>query len=98
MWPQHRWLKVWAFAEASQKPPAHIAYLRHTRLHRFDVGELALIGDETEALIDGIVKGDYQAAPSYENCHYRIFDKARDALTKNNHFPGDARRGARARF
>jgi ATP-dependent helicase/nuclease subunit A len=73
MWPQHHRFKVWAFAEASQKPAAHIAYLRHTRLHKFDAGELALIGDETEALIDGIAKGDYQAAPSYENCLHCSF-------------------------
>jgi ATP-dependent helicase/nuclease subunit A len=78
MWPQHHRFKVWTFAEASQKPAAHIAYVRHTRLHKFGAGELALIGDETEALIEGIVKGDYQAAPSYENCLHCSFESVCD--------------------
>jgi len=73
MWPQHHRFKVWAFAEASQKPAAHIIYLRHARLHTLDAGELALLGDETEALIEGIIKGDYQASPSYENCLHCSF-------------------------
>src|SRR5207244_1485714 len=73
MWAQHHRFKVWAYALAARKPVAHIAYIRHKQLHTIQETELDSIGLEIEHLIDGIVKGDYKANPSHDNCRHCSF-------------------------
>jgi ATP-dependent helicase/nuclease subunit A len=78
MWAQHHRFKVWAYALAARKPIAHIAYIRHKQLHTIQGTELDSLGLEIEHLIGGIVKGDYQAKPSYDNCRHCSFAEVCD--------------------
>lgn len=71
--PQHHRFKAWAYAQAAQKPTAHIAYARHGLLHTIDQEQIESIGGEAEQLIRGIGAGHYQANPSPDSCHQCIY-------------------------
>jgi ATP-dependent helicase/nuclease subunit A len=66
---QHRF-QIWAYAHATRRATAHIAYLRHDYVHTFDETSLRAAGEEIPALILGIRQGQYPAAPSHEHCHW----------------------------
>jgi ATP-dependent helicase/nuclease subunit A len=66
---QHRF-QIWAYARATRRATAHIAYLRHAYVHTFDEASLRAAGEETPALIRGIRSGQYPAAPSHDHCHW----------------------------
>lgn len=70
MRPQHHRLKAWAHMKAVQKQTAHIAYVRHALVHTLQEAEAESVGYVAEHLVEGIRKGEYQAAPSYENCRH----------------------------
>jgi ATP-dependent helicase/nuclease subunit A len=71
--PEHHRFKVWAYAQAAQKPTAHIAYTRHGLLHTLNREEIESIGDEARHLVEGIVGGRYQASPSHDNCRQCVY-------------------------
>ncbi|CAN5468068.1 hypothetical protein BH10ACI2_BH10ACI2_03130 [soil metagenome] len=64
---EHRF-QLWAYAKAFERSKAFIAYLRQGMLHEFATDKLALIEDESEALLAGIYNGEYEPKPSERNC------------------------------
>jgi len=65
----HRF-QLWAYATATQKPTAHIAYLRHDTLHTFNASDLQTIAQEAEELVGAIAQGHYSPNPSPRACSY----------------------------
>ncbi|HEY9692439.1 MAG TPA: BREX-3 system P-loop-containing protein BrxF [Oculatellaceae cyanobacterium] len=68
MIPDHHRFQLWAYAQATGRATAHIAYLRHDQLHTFSVAELAATEVEAQTLVQSISDGHYPAAPSSLNC------------------------------
>ena len=66
--PQYHRFQLWAYAEATGVRTAHIAYLRHDRLHTFGAEDLATTAREATALVRRILAGDYTPTPSSEIC------------------------------
>ena len=66
--PQHHRFQLWAYAAATQKLTAHIAYLRHDRVHTFDSQSLSSIHQEAESLIHTIQNGHFSPTPSLASC------------------------------
>jgi ATP-dependent helicase/nuclease subunit A len=69
MQPTHHRFQLWAYAAATQKPTAHIAYLRHDRVHTFDSQALSSIHQEAESLIHSIQNGYFSSTPSLAICY-----------------------------
>jgi len=67
--PQHHRFQLWAYAKATGKTTAHIAYLRHDHLHTFSMKDLQTTAQEAEILIKQILASDYFAVPSPANCN-----------------------------
>ncbi|GAX39031.1 UvrD-helicase domain-containing protein [Nodularia sp. NIES-3585] len=70
MTPQHHRFQLWAYAQATGRTTAHIAYLRHDRLHTFNAEDLQITAQEAEILVQRILAGDYSAVPSPVNCSF----------------------------
>lgn len=90
MSPQHHRFQLWAYAHALERQKAHIAYLRHDRLHSFGAAELAAAGQEAQSLVRGIVNGDYDAMPSSANCGWCPYGEICDLRYRelpNGEFP-----------
>ncbi len=68
MHPDEHRFQLWAYAAAFHKEKAFIAYLRHDRMHQFDVQHLAAITDEAADLVRGITTAVYTATPSASAC------------------------------
>lgn len=66
--PHHHRLQLWAYAKATERTTAHIAYLRHSQVHTFTAQDLAGLQDEAEAVATGIAKGQYPPQPSQTSC------------------------------
>ncbi|RJP26110.1 MAG: DNA helicase UvrD [Candidatus Omnitrophota bacterium] len=66
--PEHHRFQLFVYAQAMKVNIAHIAYLRHDRLHTFEENELNCCKNEAIALIERILNEDYQATPSPERC------------------------------
>ena len=66
---EHRF-QLWVYARALKYNQAHIAYLRHDRIHTFADSELRAIASEIEILVAGIETGNYTATPTLEKCAY----------------------------
>jgi ATP-dependent helicase/nuclease subunit A len=66
--PVHHRFQLWAYAAATKKPAAHIAYLRHDRVHTFDSQALSSIHQEAQSLIHSIQNGHFSPTPSLANC------------------------------
>ena len=66
--PTHHRFQLWAYAAATQKPAAHIAYLRHDRVHTFDSQALSSIHQEAESLIHSIQTDRFLPTPSLSSC------------------------------
>jgi ATP-dependent helicase/nuclease subunit A len=66
--PHHHRLQLWAYAEATQKTAAHIAYLRHDKVYTFDNVELGAIAQEAATVIQNIEQGNFQPTPSVTIC------------------------------
>ena len=63
----HRW-QLWVYAQALGHPNAHIAYLRHDRIHSFTPADLTATTAEINTLAQRIYLGDYTATPTMEKC------------------------------
>ncbi len=68
--PQHHRFQLWAYAQATGRTTAHIAYLRHNCLHTFNEEDLQTTAQEAEILVQQILAGDYSAVPSPANCSF----------------------------
>ncbi|MGA1473547.1 MAG: UvrD-helicase domain-containing protein [Prochlorothrix sp.] len=68
MHPEHHQFQLWAYSQATAKPQAHIAYLRHDRLHTFPPAQLSSLTDSASALVDGLLHGDFTPTPSEATC------------------------------
>ena len=68
MHPADHRFQLWIYAQALQYNLAHIAYLRHDRLHSFSENELKVIAPETNNLAQNIHRGNYTATPTMEKC------------------------------
>ncbi|HIK08725.1 MAG TPA: UvrD-helicase domain-containing protein [Oscillatoriaceae cyanobacterium M33_DOE_052] len=67
--PHHHRFQLWAYAEATQRPQAHIAYLRHDYLYTFPADYFRDAGVEVKSLVKGILAGDYPPHSWPANCH-----------------------------
>lgn len=70
MKPQEHRFQLWAYATATQKSQAYIAYLRQDQLHSFSQSDLRQITAEAETLITAIANKAFEATPSPEACRY----------------------------
>jgi ATP-dependent helicase/nuclease subunit A len=66
--PQEHRFQLWAYAHFLDKSQAHIAYLRHNRLHTFTSQDLANIAIEAEDLITQLGDRHFEPTPSVANC------------------------------
>ncbi len=66
--PKERRWQLWAYAAATERSIAHIAYLRHDTLYTFAAEELAATSLEVAVLIPQILAGNYTAMPSVQAC------------------------------
>ena len=68
MHPAEHRFQLWVYAQALQYSQAHIAYLRHDRVHSFGETELKAIAPEANNLAQNIYQGNYNATPTMEKC------------------------------
>jgi ATP-dependent helicase/nuclease subunit A len=68
--PQVHRFQMWAYARAARVERAHIAYLRHARVHTFNAVELASIEAEALSLIERLQSGDFKALPTQGSCAF----------------------------
>jgi len=66
--PHHHRFQLWAYSTATNKATAHIAYLRHDKVHTFAQEELKAIAQEAKVMIQRITEGNFQPKPSSEAC------------------------------
>ncbi|BAY20683.1 putative helicase [Calothrix sp. NIES-2100] len=76
--PQHHRFQLWAYAQATGRTNAHIAYLRHDYLHRFSNEELQTTGQEAEILVQNILNGHFVANASHRNCGFCAYGEICD--------------------
>ena len=67
--PQEHRFQLWAYAHSLDQPQAHIAYLRHDRLHTFTFQDLAKIAIEAEDLITQLSDRRFDPTPSIAHCN-----------------------------
>ncbi|MDQ3257681.1 MAG: PD-(D/E)XK nuclease family protein [Acidobacteriota bacterium] len=60
--------QLWAYAAASKREQAHIAYLRFGQLHTFSAADLGAVELETNELVARIRREEYQPTPSMTVC------------------------------
>ena len=66
--PTHHRFQLWAYAAATKKSTAHIAYLRHDGVHTFDSQALSSIHQEAQSLIHSIQTARFSPTPSLASC------------------------------
>ncbi|MGP1386763.1 MAG: UvrD-helicase domain-containing protein [Thainema sp.] len=66
--PHHHRLQLWAYAQATQRPSAHIAYLRHDHVHTFDTAALQAVEEDAVIAVNHILRGEFVPTPSEESC------------------------------
>ena len=67
--PHHHRFQLWAYAQGTQRPNAHIAYLRHSELYTYNPDYLQEVGEEARTLVKNILAGDYPPRPWPVNCN-----------------------------
>ncbi len=70
MQPQDHRFQLWAYARALGQSQAHIAYLRHNRIHTFSSADLKAIAPEIDILVEQLEAGNYTATPTMEKCAF----------------------------
>lgn len=73
--PEHHQFQLWAYSKATGKSSAHLAYLRHGHLHSFEADDLANIEAQAEAMIERLMKGDFEATASEQSCRICPFSE-----------------------
>ncbi|MFP5501141.1 MAG: PD-(D/E)XK nuclease family protein, partial [Candidatus Sericytochromatia bacterium] len=66
--PEHHRFQLWAYAEALNKPKAHLAYLRHGHVETYEAKALDALGTEACRMAEAILKGPYPARPVAAVC------------------------------
>lgn len=66
--PQEHRLQLWAYAHLSQRPAAHLAYLKHQHLHTFIAADLEIAHAEARNLIHQMHRGAFEPTPNPEHC------------------------------
>lgn len=66
--PEHHQFQLWAYSQAIAKPNAHIAYIRHNRLHTFDTAELLSLEKRADTLVSSLAIGDFSPTLDKGNC------------------------------
>jgi ATP-dependent helicase/nuclease subunit A len=79
--PHHHRLQLWAYAKATGKEMAHIAYLRHGVVHSFNAAELLEIEKEAEAIAQSISEGNFQPTASHHRCAQCPYSEICDEAT-----------------
>jgi len=83
MHPEHHQFQLWAYSQATAKPNAHIAYLRHDRLHTFTPAQLSELEDSASVLINGLVKGNFTPTSSEASCRICPYGEVCEAFYGN---------------
>lgn len=60
--------QVWAYARATQKPTAHLAYLRHNQLFTLSAQALNQLDALAQALVTEIMGGNFNPTPAPQHC------------------------------
>ncbi|AIE75754.1 MULTISPECIES: UvrD-helicase domain-containing protein [unclassified Synechocystis] len=68
--PQEHRFQLWAYAKATQKSQAYIAYLRHNQLCYFSTDDLQVISEEADQLLTAIANKEFEPTPSVKACEY----------------------------
>jgi ATP-dependent helicase/nuclease subunit A len=68
MHPEHHQFQLWAYSRATGKPNAHLAYLRHDRLHTFNSATLNELEGQIYSLVDALTKENFIPTPSKVSC------------------------------
>jgi ATP-dependent helicase/nuclease subunit A len=66
--PHHHRLQLWAYAKATGREVAHIAYLRHNKVHTFNTKDLAALQKEAEVMMEANSTGHYLPQPTAASC------------------------------
>ncbi|UBF30457.1 UvrD-helicase domain-containing protein (plasmid) [Kovacikia minuta CCNUW1] len=66
--PHHHRLQLWAYAKATGREVAHLAYLRHDKVHTFNATDFAALQQEAEAMVEAISTGHYLPQPTATSC------------------------------
>lgn len=82
MHPDDHRFQLWAYATATQKSTAHIAYLRHNRLYTFSASALQSITHEAHQIAEAIAQGHYTPTPSPQVCTYCPYQEICDAASR----------------
>lgn len=72
--PEIHNLQLWAYSKATHSSTAHIAYLRHGKVHTFTAQKLAAAETEALQLIQKILAGEFIPQPfkdACQSCHYQ---------------------------
>jgi ATP-dependent helicase/nuclease subunit A len=68
--PQEHRFQLWAYAKATKKSQAYIAYLRHNQLCHFSTADLQAISQEADQLLTAIANKEFEPTPSVKACQY----------------------------
>ncbi|MBE9239960.1 UvrD-helicase domain-containing protein [Synechocystis salina] len=68
--PQEHRFQLWAYAKATKKSQAYIAYLRHNQLCHFSTADLQAISQEADQLLTAIANKKFEPTPSVKACQY----------------------------
>ncbi|MGB6014527.1 MAG: 3'-5' exonuclease, partial [Nodosilinea sp.] len=79
MYPEHHQFQLWAYSRATGKPSAYLAYLRHDHLHSFDVEALQAIDQKADALVEGMISGNFAPQSALHTCGICPYGEACDA-------------------
>lgn len=60
--------QLWVYAAATERPQAHIAYLRKPSLYTYSPDYLQTVGDEVKNVVQKILQGDYRPHAWPHNC------------------------------
>jgi ATP-dependent helicase/nuclease subunit A len=66
--PRAHRFQLWAYAKATGKSAAHIAYLRTNELYTFTADDLQAIEQEARTVIQGIQAGEFSPHPTVKTC------------------------------
>jgi ATP-dependent helicase/nuclease subunit A len=82
MKPQEHRFQLWAYAKATGKSTAHIAYLRMEELHTFSTDDLRSIEQEATTIIQRIQDGKFTPIPTAEICRSCAYAENCDVVIK----------------
>jgi len=79
MHPEHHQFQLWAYSRATGKPNAYLAYLRHDHLHAFDERTLEAMQHKADALVEGLMSGNFAPKATQHTCGICPYGEACEA-------------------